>query len=121
MEEFESNNTKNKNEKKSFFEEAPRSPVHGKNEDVNKGDVMITVRAHNKKTGEVTVMRVKKGTPMKEVMTTYAQSKTLKAEKLSWKRRANVQPDYNNTTFEGGLDDSDDCVNCGCHSYLQII
>ena len=35
-------------------------------------DGMITVRAHNKKTGEITVMRVKRGTPMREVMASYA-------------------------------------------------
>ena len=35
---------------------------------------MITVRAHNKKTGEITVMRVKRGTPMREVMASYASN-----------------------------------------------
>lgn len=28
---------------------------------------MVTIRAHHKKTGEVTIMKVKKGTPMGEV------------------------------------------------------
>ena len=45
---------------------------------------MITVRAHNKKTGEITVMRVKRGTPMREVMASYASNKGVKAERLSW-------------------------------------
>ena len=79
-------------------------------------DGMITVRAHNKKargrppprapplpprarhaprpsaqTGEITVMRVRKGTPMKEVMSKYAQNKGVKADRLSWKRRASAR------------------------------
>ena len=53
---------------------------------------MITVRAHNKKTGEITVMRVKRGTPMREVMASYASNKGVKAERLSWKRRSSEQP-----------------------------
>lgn len=70
---------------------------------------MITVRAHNKRTGEVTVMRVRKGTPMKEVMARYAESHGVRAERLSWKRRTRtavtpVSPDQ-------------DCVDCGCTGY----
>ena len=51
--------------------EEPDSPV----DDLRTGDDgMITVRAHNKKTGEITVMRVKRGTPMREVMASYASN-----------------------------------------------
>ncbi|KAJ1447895.1 hypothetical protein M885DRAFT_541143 [Pelagophyceae sp. CCMP2097] len=85
-------------------------------------DGMITVRAHNKKTGEITVMRVRKGTPMKEVMSKYAQNKGVKAEKLSWKRRASVRDSVSVVgTIPGPTspDDGRDCgyTDCGCTGY----
>ena len=71
-------------------------------------DGMITVRAHNKKvrppparaprartpaasqTGEITVMRVRKGTPMKEVMSKYAQNKGARRRRGTGRRGARV-------------------------------
>ena len=49
-------------------------------------DDMVTIRAHHKKTGEVTIMRVKKGTPMGEVFKQYAEKKGLQEKSLSFAR-----------------------------------
>ncbi|KAJ1460072.1 hypothetical protein M885DRAFT_509777 [Pelagophyceae sp. CCMP2097] len=48
------------------------------------GDEMVTIRARHKKTGEVTIMRVKKGTPMGEVFKQYAEKKGLEERSLSF-------------------------------------
>ena len=87
-------------------------------------DGMITVRAHNTKPGAITVMRVKRGTPMREVMASYASNKGVKAERLSWKRRssANGSP----TARDGSVvvspkseDEEGECglPACGCTGF----
>ena len=89
---------------------------------------MITVRAHNKKTGEITVMRVKRGTPMREVMASYARNKGVKAERLSWKRRSSVASNSSPTSRDGSVvvgekrldeDGGDECglPACGCTGF----
>ena len=90
--------------------------------------VMITVRAHNKKTGEITVMRVKRGTPMREVMASYASNKGVKAERLSWKRRSSAASNSSPTSRDGSVvvgekrldeDGGDECglPACGCTGF----
>ena len=102
----------------------PDSPV-----DLRTGDDgMITVRAHNKKTGEITVMRVKRGTPMREVMASYASNKGVKAERLSWKRRSSAASNSSPTSRDGSVvvgekrldeDGGDECglPACGCTGF----
>lgn len=91
-------------------------------------DGMITVRAHNKKTGEITVMRVKRGTPMREVMASYASNKGVKAERLSWKRRSSAASTSSPTSRDGSVvvgekrldeDGGDECglPACGCTGF----
>ena len=91
-------------------------------------DGMITVRAHNKKTGEITVMRVKRGTPMREVMASYASNKGVKAERLSWKRRSSAASNSSPTSRDGSVvvgekrldeDGGDECglPACGCTGF----
>ena len=88
-------------------------------------DGMITVRAHYKKTGEITVMRVKRGTPMREVMASCASNKGVKAERLSWKRRssANGSPTARDGSVVVGekqpSEDEGECglPACGCTGF----
>ena len=98
-----------------------RSPLTG-------DDGMITVRAHNKKTGEITVMHVKRGTPMREVMASYASNKGVKAERLSWKRRSSAASTSSPTSRDGSVvvgekrldeDGGDECglPACGCTGF----
>ena len=98
------------------------------NRDLTGDDGMITVRAHNKKTGEITVMRVKRGTPMREVMASYASNKGVKAERLSWKRRSSAASNSSPTSRDGSVvvgekrldeDGGDECglPACGCTGF----
>ena len=98
------------------------------NRDRTGDDGMITVRAHNKKTGEITVMRVKRGTPMREVMASYASNKGVKAERLSWKRRSSAASNSSPTSRDGSVvvgekrldeDGGDECglPACGCTGF----
>lgn len=88
-------------------------------------DEMITVRAHNKKTGEITVMRVRKGTPMKEVMSKYAQTRGVKADRLSWKRRSTMR---DSVVVAGTVPGPElahkeanaECTDCGCAGYVNL-
>mmetsp|Transcript_18778 Transcript_18778/g.24380 ORF Transcript_18778/g.24380 Transcript_18778/m.24380 type:complete len:125 (+) Transcript_18778:74-448(+) len=57
-------------------------------------DEMVTIRAHHKKTGEVTIMRVKKGTPMGEVFKQYADKKGLTQKSLSFVADGKAIPDH---------------------------
>ena len=82
----------------------------------------------NKKTGEITVMRVKRGTPMREVMASYASNKGVKAERLSWKRRSSAASNSSPTSRDGSVvvgekrldeDGGDECglPACGCTGF----
>ena len=51
---------------------------------------MITVRAHNKKTGEITVMRVQRERRCARSWRRISSNKGVKAERLSWKRRSSA-------------------------------
>lgn len=121
--------------------ESPRSPcgsaqIMGFSED-NSEDQLITVRAHNKKTGEITVMRVRKGTPMKEVMSKYAESKGVRADRLSWKRRSTMRdsvivdgtisgshspagPKHHHHQQQQYKEPQAECADCGCTGYVSL-
>lgn len=116
--------------------ESPRSPcgssqLMGFSED-NADEQLITVRAHNKKTGEITVMRVRKGTPMKEVMSKYAESKGVRADRLSWKRRSTMRDSVIvDGTISGAhspagpkqqqyKEPQAECADCGCTGYVSL-
>ena len=110
----ESSHSQKAEEKQSELMDGSKvGPISKPLDDDDEDDELITVRAHNKKTGEVTIMRVPKGTPMREVMSRYAASKGVKAERLSWKRRSSPASPVHDKIF-----DDDDCVDCGCHSYI---
>ena len=51
----------------------------------NQDDDMIEVKARCTKSGELTVLRVKKGTPMNEIFEAYARQKNHNPEKLVFK------------------------------------
>ncbi|KAH8044891.1 hypothetical protein JL720_16916 [Aureococcus anophagefferens] len=57
--------------------EAPPTPA------ADEDDGRVNVRAYNKKTGEVTIMRVQKGTPMGEVFKHYAERKGVAENSLT--------------------------------------
>lgn len=81
---------------------------------------MISVRVHNKKKGDVTILRVKKGTSMKKVMRAYAESRGVSEDRLvGWKRRRRQE-----LTASNGDDDPpllpkkhEECTDCGCTGY----
>ena len=84
---------------------------------------MVTIRAHHKKTGEVTIMRVKKGTPMGEVFKQYADKKGLQQKALSFVADGKTIPNDakpmdlkkspSRTSDEGGQPPPE-MEDCGC-------